>query len=361
MDHQGNVRTKQNSLLWFLERISYFPNFTILVFAHILKYRIIPKPYFLDLEITNKCNFNCKDCSSHFMEKKGEELSTEEIFAVIEDAWKLGARHLNFSGGEPFMRPDLFEIARRARDIGFMLTVNTNGSLIEEKSIKLISTLFDGVILSIDTLDPELHSRIRPGPLNVQGFIRKCEQLRKAGIRVRISTVLRRENINDLDHVLTYFHSIGIQVDLQPLNYCDDRGTSVGRGPLPGFDKNHIFKDWETIRKKHLPNTEYYRYIPEFLTEPASAAKRFICFWGSWDLSVRSNGDVTCPAGRCHAGNTRMTPLIDIWKEMRDFRNNITHSGRPCVCWFQCTSSRYIPMTNLMLGKFNNLFVKAPL
>ncbi|RJO68759.1 MAG: radical SAM protein, partial [Myxococcales bacterium] len=90
--------------------------------------------------LIRRCNLNCKHCYSLSadVDFKGE-LSTDEVFAVMEDLRRFGVPALILSGGEPLMRPDIFVITRRAKEMGFYVALSSNGTLIGPDNIDAIA------------------------------------------------------------------------------------------------------------------------------------------------------------------------------------------------------------------------------
>ena len=90
--------------------------------------------------LIRRCNLNCKHCYSISADKDfpGEQ-STAEIFTVMDDLKAFGVPVLILSGGEPLLRPDIFEISRRAKDMGFYVGLSTNGTLIGDDNIERIA------------------------------------------------------------------------------------------------------------------------------------------------------------------------------------------------------------------------------
>ena len=90
--------------------------------------------------LIRRCNLTCKHCYSISadIDFKGE-LETGEVFTVMDDLKSFGVPVLILSGGEPLLRPDIFDISRRAKDMGFYVGLSTNGTLIDAHNIDAIA------------------------------------------------------------------------------------------------------------------------------------------------------------------------------------------------------------------------------
>jgi len=90
--------------------------------------------------LVRRCNLCCEHCYSISADRDFPgELSTREVYDVMDDLRKFGVPVLIFSGGEPLLRPDLFDIARRAKSMGFYVGLSSNGTLIGADNIERIA------------------------------------------------------------------------------------------------------------------------------------------------------------------------------------------------------------------------------
>ncbi|MBT4075541.1 MAG: radical SAM protein, partial [Gammaproteobacteria bacterium] len=102
--------------------------------------------------LIRRCNLTCKHCYATSTDKDFPgELSTQQVYDVMDDLKAFGTKVLILSGGEPMMRPDIFEISHRAKEMGFYVGLSTNGTLIDDNNIKKIKQVdYDYVGISID-------------------------------------------------------------------------------------------------------------------------------------------------------------------------------------------------------------------
>lgn len=103
-----------------------------------LKTKFSRLPFSATLEITSRCNFRCLHCVQlEEIKKNHAELSLKEIYSIIDKLKKLECLRLNLSGGEPFLRKDFSKIYKYAVKSGFLVSIFTNGSVMQEKHIRL--------------------------------------------------------------------------------------------------------------------------------------------------------------------------------------------------------------------------------
>jgi heme d1 biosynthesis radical SAM protein NirJ len=131
--------------------------------------------------LIRRCNLTCKHCYALSADHEyAGELDTAEVFGVMDDLKAFRVPVLILSGGEPLMRADLFEIAARAKAMGFYVGLSTNGTLIDEPMADRVAAAgFDYVGISLDGLAPT-HDRFR----RLQGaFDRSLGAVRLLGTR----------------------------------------------------------------------------------------------------------------------------------------------------------------------------------
>src|SRR3990172_5894636 len=101
--------------------------------SHLLQFSQDKKPVVV-WNFIRRCNLHCVHCYSQSADKDYEgELTTEEGKALIEDLAQFGVPVILFSGGEPFLRPDLFELIALAKARGMRAVISTNGTLITQE------------------------------------------------------------------------------------------------------------------------------------------------------------------------------------------------------------------------------------
>ena len=102
---------------------------------------------------TNRCNLACRHCYSYADPNSEDFLSTEFILGAIPELRKAGIRFVIFSGGEPLIRKDIFEIAEAMREAGIVTYLSTNGLYVNEKNVDRIIETFNYIGISIDGIE----------------------------------------------------------------------------------------------------------------------------------------------------------------------------------------------------------------
>ena len=114
------------------------------------------------IDITNRCNLSCLHCVNDSGECYPDELTTDEIFSLIDTLSRMGVHIMTFSGGEPLMHPDFFEIVKYARKAPMTVHVFTNGTLITEDITKTLKKAgVSRFYVSVDSITEHIHDKFR--------------------------------------------------------------------------------------------------------------------------------------------------------------------------------------------------------
>ncbi|MFV1997605.1 MAG: heme d1 biosynthesis radical SAM protein NirJ [Acidiferrobacterales bacterium] len=153
--------------------------------------------------LIRRCNLTCKHCYSVSADKDFDgELTTEEVFDVLDDLKAFKVPAIILSGGEPLLRSDIFDISRRAKELGFYVGLSTNGTLISEANIDRIAEAeYDYVGISIDGLRNTHDSfRRKAGAFDASMHaIRLCHD---RDLKIGIRFTLTQDNAGDLPDLL---------------------------------------------------------------------------------------------------------------------------------------------------------------
>lgn len=171
--------------------------------------------------LIRRCNLQCKHCYSTSLDIDfKDELSTEQVKTTIDDLKVAHVPVLILSGGEPLLRPDIYEITEYAKQKGFYLALSTNGTLINEDNIEAIKTAeYQYVGISIDGLE-EFHDEFRRQKGSFKTSMHAIKLCKDAGIKVGMRLCLTRENFKDLPAMLNLMEENSVdKFYLSHLNY----------------------------------------------------------------------------------------------------------------------------------------------
>ncbi len=292
--------------------------------------------------LIRRCNLTCRHCYSTSADRDfAGELDTAEAEAVMDDLHAYGVRALILSGGEPLMRHDILALSRRAKEMGFMTALSTNGTLIDAPLAERLAAVgYDYVGISLDGLGAT-HDAFRRREGAFEAALRGIRLCRDAGLKVGIRFTLTEENAADLPGLLDLMEREGVhKFYLSHLNYAGRGNRNRRRDALHRTTRSAMAllfeRAWEAAREG-APR--------EYVTGNNDADGAFLWLWARERLGVAAaarledalaawGGNQTGVAianidnlGNVHPdsfwwhhtlGNVRERPFSAIWEEPRD-------------------------------------------
>lgn len=166
--------------------------------SHLLQFSSDKKPVVV-WNCTRRCNLKCVHCYSHSQDRQYQgELTNEEAKRFIDGLAEFGVPVLLFSGGEPLLRPDLFELISYTRNKGIRAVISTNGTLITpEVAPKLADAGLSYVGVSLDGLKP-VHDRFRGVDHSFEAALAGIRASRNAGVKVGLRFTINKDNVDDV-------------------------------------------------------------------------------------------------------------------------------------------------------------------
>ena len=193
--------------------------------SNLLQFSADKKPVVV-WNVTSACNLACTHCYAATKDTP-DELDTSEALALIDDLADFGCPVLLFSGGEPFMRPGILDLAHHAVSKGLRVVFSTNGTLIDDaltEQIKEIGVSYVGI--SIDGSEAT-HDRFRASPGAYRRSLAGIRACREAGIKVGLRVTMTRDNIADIPAIFDLMEAERIpRICLYHLVYCG-RGADI--------------------------------------------------------------------------------------------------------------------------------------
>jgi len=161
-------------------------------------------------ELTYRCNFKCGHCYVPFGYRKLKELKTREVFSILDQLKEMGCFYLGFTGGEPFLREDIFDISWYAKKIGFQIIFYTNGSLIDEaRADELIRLNPNKVDITIPAMSKAAFERISKVGGSHDKVFQAIELLYKNGINLGFKTCVLKENQDEIKDIQKFAKTLG--------------------------------------------------------------------------------------------------------------------------------------------------------
>src|SRR6185369_16300668 len=177
------------------------------------------KPTFVTFNSLNACNEACPMCS--VWRRGGGMLSIGEMEPIFRDLHSFGFMVTEISGGEPFLREDIYDIFALLDRIGFLYTTATNGTLITEAGVERLRSAKNllQLAVSIDSLDPATYAQLRGRDL-LPVALQNLEMLLEAKLPfpVKLNLVMNRINFRETFAFLEFARSRGMALSVFPIN-----------------------------------------------------------------------------------------------------------------------------------------------
>jgi len=155
-------------------------------------------PMSVHLEITKQCNLDCVHCYVDHR-SNDKQLTTDEIFKLLDEIAGLGVLQLSISGGEPMVHQDFWKILEYAREKAFFTRVFTSGTLISEEDAKRFKELAIGQVhVSLYSSEAETHELITSRAGSFSKTISAIKNLKKQGVTVFVKSVVLKQNAADM-------------------------------------------------------------------------------------------------------------------------------------------------------------------
>lgn len=211
---------------------------------------LLYSPIRVYIETTNACNLRCRHCFNASAKRRADEMTTSEIFSALEGMRQDNIFDVRFTGGEFTMHPDWHEILKKAVDLGFGVSMNTNGVYDNLSNIDAIAELgLAQVTISVDGLRP-YHDYIR-GKGNFDRTLQTLESLHERGVSLRTNTVLTKDNAQDMEDII---QTVGPFVN--EMNFFHMRATGRAQGIFEkalSFEELHAFNQRAAQIVKRYP------------------------------------------------------------------------------------------------------------
>ncbi|MEM7167529.1 MAG: radical SAM protein [Planctomycetota bacterium] len=254
------------------------------------------------IELTYRCNFRCVMCYLVEFRSPGE-MSTAEVKEVIDQLAAMGCLVLTFTGGEPLLRKDFFELAQYARERRFGLRVFTNGLLIDEEcadrfaEIRPLSTE-----ISVYGASDATYEQVtgRKGAGRHERVLNAIRMLRERDLPVQVKVPVLQQNYADLEQIRAFADDVGAGLAANPNITPKDNGDLT---PLQhGLDDASL--------------EEYYRSFVRPREEPQRSPDDLMCNTARNSMVISPVGDVfPCVQIKRSVGNIREHTLTEIWSQ----------------------------------------------
>lgn len=299
-------------------------------------------------ELTPRCNFNCKMCYIHRSEQDALALAGEKSAAqwlsLAEECCKQGTLLLLLTGGEPLVRKDFREIYTGCRKMGLMISINSNGSLIQDDMLDFLAADPPSrVNITLYGASPETYGALCGNPNAYFKTVRAIENLQSAGILVKLNFSVTPYNRQDAQAVYDFAKEHGLP--LQAASYmfppvracehgmfCADRLSPVQaaeekvRYDRSRFTAEELKERWTGLLsgdKVPDPDNE----CQELPTQKLRCRAGSSTFWVTWDHQLRPCGMMTEPTVSLDG-----ISFAEGWQQIHRMREDIMVPAKCTAC-----------------------------
>ena len=291
--------------------------------------------------LIRRCNLTCKHCYSISADTDFPgELTTDEVFAVMDDLKAFRVPVLILSGGEPLLRPDIFDISHRAKAMGFYVGLSSNGTLIDGHNIDAIAAAeYDYVGISLDGIGAT-HDAFRRKEGAFDASMRGIRLCRDRDLKVGVRFTMTLDNAHQLPDLLRLVEDEGIdKFYLSHLNYAG-RGNK-NRGDDAAFETTRWAMDllfetcWNHVREgsekefvtgnNDADGVYLLHWVEDRFPQQADHMRAKLAQWGGNSSGVNvanidNLGNVHPDTFWWHydLGNVRKRPFSEIWRDTSD-------------------------------------------
>ncbi|MCI6059648.1 MAG: radical SAM protein [Dorea sp.] len=301
-------------------------------------------------ELSPVCNFSCRMCYVHKTQKEVAESSREIMtldhwLEIAKEAREAGMLYLLLTGGEPFLWPDFWELYEQLIQMGFLISINTNGSLIDDKVIERLKRLPPKrVNITLYGANDHTYEVL----CQVKGTFHKVDyairSLQEAGIQVKLNGSLTPYNAGDLRNLVKY--SEAKKLILQVTTYMfppirrddslvgeNDRFTpeEAARYRLECFRLQYGEKQYQSYLQNVINGYAPPPGLDESCIDPLDGKIRCragkASFWITWDGWMTPCGLMNEPKI-----DIKEKSFSEAWKDLVDESNQLVTSGLCVRC-----------------------------
>jgi radical SAM protein with 4Fe4S-binding SPASM domain len=293
--------------------------------------------------MTTACNLNCIHCHASGGRRAPEELTTEEAKDLLDQLAEVSEfRMMAFTGGEPLMRDDLFELLAYSQSLGFTNTMATNATLIDEDAARQLRRY--GLVIaavSLDGFDARTHDYVRGQPGAFGQALRGIRALRQAGILLHVNITAMTYNLDQIEPLMALVDELETGIVLMYQLIPVGRGQDVEKASLDLGANEQLIRFMARAQRDARAIMEPVagpQYWP-FLLQRAGIRRGPLlhlaelvfhgCSAGRGFVYIKPNGDVwPCPFVEVSCGNVRQEPFNAIWESSPVFEDLRSRDSR---------------------------------
>jgi radical SAM protein with 4Fe4S-binding SPASM domain len=279
-------------------------------------------------EMTSACNLRCIHCHTSGGKPSADELTTPEAKRLLDQLAGISEfRMMAYTGGEPLVRPDLFELLAYSQSLGFTNTLATNATLIDDAVARDLRRY--GVVIgavSLDGFDAATHDYVRNQPGAFEAAMRGIEALRRAGIPLHINITAMEYNMDQMEPLMRLVDELGAAILIMYQLVPVGRGRVIEKASLDLGANERLIRFMVQAQSRlraimePVAGPQYWSFMLHRAGIERGPLLRLAetvfhgCSAGRGFVYIKPNGEVwPCPFIEVGCGNVRETPFSTIW------------------------------------------------
>ena len=289
--------------------MEYRPDVNTVEKAMLRRAAIAGRPINGSLELLPLCNMNCDMCyirlSRSEMEKKGRLRTADEWIRLVDQMTRSGVLFLLLTGGEPLLFPDFKRLYLELRQRGMILTINTNGTLVDEEWAEFFGKHKPRRInVTLYGADNKAYERLCHYPGGFEKALKGVQMLKRQGVDVKINGSVTKENRKDMSSIYRIGKKMGVPVHMDTYML-----PGIHERELPFDKQSRLLPEKAALaeiemRKEEMPPDVFRKYAEEMILQ---IEKRNAVY----------PDQITCLAGNCSfavSWDGRMRPCVTFEK-----------------------------------------------
>jgi MoaA/NifB/PqqE/SkfB family radical SAM enzyme len=318
------------------------------------------KPVVTNLDLTYSCPLHCISCRRGSRRAYEDELQLRDYRKIFQELSDMAIRSVVISGGEPFMRKDIFKILRESIANNISPHIVTNGFLLNRHKIKTLGQIgINSLSISLNSSDERIHDATRGVKGSFNRIISAIPELKKAKIKIILFTLILRQNLDTIPDLILWAKENDLHIKFQMfvspdlMFYTKDsaqKKEKIAYNQL-WFRRNDswilndqkmqdVFGQIIGMKSNRFPILNpvwQLRYFKQYYMDPLQPLP-FRCEIGGTNLSIDPYGNVRLCYGMPFIGNAKEENIFKLWNSMdaANLRKEINHCPLNCKL-MQCS------------------------
>jgi MoaA/NifB/PqqE/SkfB family radical SAM enzyme len=277
------------------------------------------------VELTYRCNLDCFFCYND-LSLKGRPLSKEQYYGFFEDLRNMQVMNLILTGGEPLAHPDFFDLGRKARELGFVIRIKSNGHALRGRLAERMKREVDPFLIDISLHGAcaETHDRQTRVAGSFERLMENIPELQRLGLRLKLNCTMTRWNEHEIEGMFAVADTLGLPLAVNPVVSPRDGGSMEPLTIAPSFEARGRLFELLSERAARVEARSSTRMVsevglPDEDARPPAADTN--CGAGVSSVTIDPYGNVLpCVQWRRPVASLHDSSIKEIWADAAELR-----------------------------------------